>query len=94
MDTPVETPHLKRIAEIRSKIEQLKPEAEAIEPDALIEAFDVLESRKSQKQIVHNDENAKIVIQFRHQYDDKTLSITRLDEDISREYENLCQSNA
>ncbi|MEG4594147.1 hypothetical protein QUB00_20400 [Microcoleus sp. F8_C2] len=88
------TPHLQRLAEIRHKIEALKAEAEAIEPDAILEGFDVLQSQQSRKQIVYNDANAKIVIQFRNQYDDKILSIQRLDEDITREYENLCQSNA
>jgi len=86
--------HLKRIAEIRNKIESLKAEAEAIEPDAIIEAFEVLESQKSKKQIVYQDSNAKIVIQFRTRYDNENLSVTRLDEDINREYEKLCRSNA
>ena len=94
MNIPVETPHLKRIAEIRNLMEALKAEAEAIEPDAIIEAFEVIEAQKAKKQIVYNDANAKIVIQFRNQYDEKILSITRLDEDIAREYDNLCQSNA
>ncbi|MEG5175576.1 hypothetical protein [Microcoleus sp. B3-D7] len=86
--------HLKRLAEIRNQIENLKAEAEAIEPDAVLEAFEILESQKSKKNIVYNDKNAKIVIQFRTRYDDKNLGITRLDEDISREYESLCRSNA
>jgi hypothetical protein len=94
MDISVETPHLKRIAEIRNLMEALKAEAEAIEPDAVIEAFEVLESQKSRKNIVYNDQNAKIVIQFRTKYDNENLSITRLDEDITREYEKLCLSNA
>jgi hypothetical protein len=94
MDISVETPHLKRIAEIRHLMEALKAEAEAIEPDAVIEAFEVIAAQKAKKQIVYNDPNAKIVIQFRNQYDEKILSITRLDEDIAREYDNLCQSNA
>jgi hypothetical protein len=75
-------------------MEALKAEAEAIEPDAVIEAFEVIAAQKAKKQIVYNDPNAKIVIQFRNQYDEKILSITRLDEDIAREYNNLCQSNA
>jgi hypothetical protein len=94
MDISVETPHLKRIAEIRNLMEALKAEAEAIEPDAIIEAFEVIAAQKAKKQIVYNDTNAKIVIQFRNQYDEKILSITRLNEDIAREYDNLCQSNA
>ncbi|NQE38150.1 hypothetical protein [Microcoleus asticus] len=95
MNIPVvSTPYLQRIAEIRSKIEALKAEAEAIEPDAIVEGFDVLQSQQSRKQIVYNDANAKIVIQFRNQYDDQILPIQRLDEDIAREYENLCRSNA
>jgi hypothetical protein len=94
MNISVETPHLKRIAEIRNLMEALKAEAEAIEPDAIIEAFEVIAAQKAKKQIVYNDPNAKIVIQFRNQYDEKILSITRLDEDIAREYNNLCQSNA
>ncbi|MEG4496688.1 hypothetical protein QUB05_04760 [Microcoleus sp. F10-C6] len=96
MDNPVlvQNPYLKRIAEIRNQIAILQAEAEAIEPDALIEGFDVLEQKQSKKQIVHNDENAKIIIQFRSQYDDKITTIVRLDEDIAREYDNLCRSNA
>ncbi|MEG5043579.1 hypothetical protein [Microcoleus sp. B4-C1] len=95
MDIPqIPTPHLKRIAEIRNQIEALKAEAEAIEPDAILEGFDVLQSQQSQKQIIYNDANAKIVIQFRNQYDDKILPIQRLDEDIAREYEKVCLSNA
>jgi hypothetical protein len=95
MDIPqLPTPHLKRIAEIRNQIEALKAEAEAIEPDAILESFDVLQSQQGRKQIVYNDANAKIVIQFRNQYDDQILAITRLDEDIAREYENICRSNA
>lgn len=95
MNIPVvSTPYLQKIAEIRSKIEALKAEAEAIEPDAILESFEVLQSQQSRKQIVYNDANAKIVIQFRNQYDDQILAITRLDEDIAREYENLCRSNA
>ncbi|MEG4587226.1 hypothetical protein QUA54_18700 [Microcoleus sp. MOSTC5] len=95
MNIPVvSTPYLQRIAEIRSKIEALKAEAEAIEPKAIVEGFDVLQSQQSRKQIVYNDANAKIVIQFRNQYDDQILPIQRLDEDIAREYENLCRSNA
>jgi hypothetical protein len=95
MDIPqLQTPHLKRIAEIRNQIEALKAEAEAIEPDAILEGFDVLQCQQGRKQIVYNDANAKIVIQFRNQYDDQILSIQRLDEDIAREYKNLGQSNA
>ncbi|MEG4503861.1 hypothetical protein QUA81_13440 [Microcoleus sp. F6_B4] len=95
MDIPAPpTPNLKRIAEIRNKIEALKAEAEALEPDAIVESFEVLQAQKSRKQIVYNDANAKIVIQFRNQYDDQILAITRLDEDIAREYETLCRSNA
>ncbi|MEG4960270.1 MULTISPECIES: hypothetical protein [unclassified Microcoleus] len=90
----VPTPYLQRIAEIRSKIEALKAEAEAIEPDAILEGFNVLQSQQSRKQIVYKDANAKIVIQFRNQYDDQILPIQRLDEDIAREYENLCRYNA
>jgi len=86
--------HLQRLAEIRNKIESLKSEAEAIEPDAIIEAFEVLESKKSRKNIVYNDDNAKIVIQLRNRYDDKNLSVVRLDEDINREYDKVCRSNA
>jgi len=62
MDISVETPHLKRIAEIRHLMEALKAEAEAIEPDAVIEAFEVIAAQKAKKQIVYNDPNAKIVI--------------------------------
>ncbi|MEG3908675.1 MULTISPECIES: hypothetical protein [unclassified Microcoleus] len=86
--------HLQRIAEIRNQIERLKVEADAIEPDAILEAFEIIESKKSRKNVVYNDENAKIIIQLRTRYDDKNLTVTRLDEDINREYEKLCRSNA
>ncbi|MEG4838356.1 MULTISPECIES: hypothetical protein [unclassified Microcoleus] len=95
MDIPqIPTPHLKRIAEIRNQIERLKVESDAIEPDAIIEAFEIMESENSRKNVVYNDNNAKIVVQLRTRYDDKNLSVTRLDEDINREYEKLCRSNA
>jgi hypothetical protein len=86
--------HLKRLAEIRNQIERLKVEAEAIEPDAILEAFEIIESNKSRKNVVYNDDNAKIVIQLRTRYDDQNVSVVRLDEDISREYDKLCRSNA
>ncbi|MEG4533020.1 hypothetical protein [Microcoleus sp. D2_18a_D3] len=86
--------HLKRIAEIRNQIERLKVEAEAIEPDAILEGFEIMESEKSRKNVVFNDDNAKIVIQLRTRYDDKNLTVIRLDEDINREYDKLCRSNA
>ncbi len=95
MDSPhIKSPHLKRIAEIRNQIEALKAEAEALEPEAILERFEILESQKFHKQIVDKDHNAKILIQFRNMYDDKILSISRLDQDIAREYDNLCLSNA
>ncbi|MEG4396576.1 hypothetical protein [Microcoleus sp. BROC3] len=86
--------HLKKIAEIRNQIERLKVEADAIEPDAILEAFEIIESEKSRKNVVYNDDNAKIVIQLRTRYDDKNLTVTRLDEDINREYDKLCRANA
>ncbi|MDQ2096747.1 MAG: hypothetical protein QQW96_03770 [Tychonema bourrellyi B0820] len=88
--------YLARIAEIRKQIESLKLEAEAIEQDAILEAFDILESNQSPngKSLVYNDYNAKIVLILRNRYDDKNISIVRLDEDIDREYQKLCQLNA
>ena len=86
--------HLKRLAELRNQIERLKAEADAIEPDAILEGFDIIESNHSRKNVVYNDDNAKIVIQLRTRYDDKNLSVLRLDEDIAREYEKVCRSNA
>ncbi|PSB49752.1 hypothetical protein C7B67_16380 [filamentous cyanobacterium Phorm 6] len=88
--------HLKRIAEIRKQIESLKFEAEAIEPDAILEAFDILEANQSPngKSLVFSDTNAKIVLVLRNRYDDKNTSVVRLNEDIDREYEKLCRSNA
>jgi hypothetical protein len=85
---------LKRLAKIRNQIERLKVESEAIEPDAILEAFEIIESNKSRKNVVYNDDNAKIVIQLRTRYDDQNVSVVRLDEDISREYDKLCRSNA
>ncbi len=87
--------YLPRIAEIRKQIESLKLEAEAIEPDAILEAFEILESNQSPngKSLVHTDSNAKIVLVLRNRYDDKNISVVRLDEDIDREYEKLCRSN-
>ena len=88
--------YLKRLAEIRKQIESLKLEIEAIEPDAILEAFDILESETSVngKSLVFSDTNAKIVLVLRNRYDDKNTSVVRLDEDIAREYEKLCRSNA
>ena len=86
--------HLKRLAEIRNQIERLKAEADAIEPDAILEGFEIIESNNSRKNVVYNDDNAKIVIQLRTRYDDKNLSVVRLDEDIAREYEKVCRSKA
>lgn len=88
--------HLKRIAEIRKQIESLKLEAETIEPDAILEAFEILEANQSLngKSLVFSDTNAKIVLVLRNRYDDTIPSIVRLDEDIDREYERLCRSNA
>ncbi|MEG3899015.1 MULTISPECIES: hypothetical protein [unclassified Microcoleus] len=87
--------YLKRLAEIRKQIEFLKTEVQAIEPDAIIEAFEILESKLSPngKSLVHNDKNAKITLVLRTRYDDKNTSVVRLDEDIDREYEKLCRSN-
>ena len=72
--------YLKRLAEIRKQIESLKTEVQAIEPDAILEAFEILESKLSPngKSLVHNDKNSSVV---------------RLDEDIDREYEKLCRFN-
>jgi len=88
--------YLKRLAELRKKIDCLKLEASAIEPDAILEAFEILESETSVngKSVVFSDTNAKIVLVFRSHYDDEIPTIKRLDEDIDREYEKLCQSNA
>lgn len=88
--------YLKKLAEIRKQIESLKAEAEAIEPDAILEAFEILESNQSPngKSLVHTDKNAKIVLVLRNRYDDKNRFVVRLDEDINREYEKLCRSNA
>ncbi len=88
--------YLKRIAEIRKQIESLKLESEAIEQDAIFEAFEILKSEGSVngKSVVFSDTNAKIVLVFRNRYDDKIPTIIRLDEDIDREYEKLCRSNA
>ena len=87
--------YLKRLAEIRKQIEALKAEVEAIEPDAILEAFEILESKLSPngKSLVHNDKNAKITLVLRTRYDDKNSSVVRLDEDIDREYEKLCRFN-
>ena len=88
--------YLKRLAEIRKQIESLKAEVEAIEPDAILEAFEILESNQSPngKSLVFSDTNAKIVLVLRNRYDDKNTSVVRLDEDIDREYDKLCRSNA
>lgn len=88
--------YLKRLAEIRKQIESLKAEAESIEPDAILEAFEILESNEAinGKSLVHSDKNAKIVLVLRTRYDDKNTSVMRLDEDINREYEKLCRANA
>ena len=88
--------YLKRLAEIRKQIESLKAEVESIEPDAILEAFEILESNQSPngKSLVHSDKNTKIVLVLRNRYDDKNISVVRLDEDIDREYEKLCRSNA
>ncbi len=88
--------YLKRLAEIRKQIESLKAEVEAIEPDAILEAFNILESNQSPngKSLVFSDTNAKIVLVLRNRYDDKNTSVVRLDEDIDREYDKLCRSNA
>ena len=87
--------YLKRLAEIRKQIESLKTEVQAIEPDAILEAFEILESKLSPngKSLVHNDKNAKITLVLRTRYDDKNSSVVRLDEDIDREYEKLCRFN-
>ena len=87
--------YLKRLAEIRKQIESLKTEVQAIEPDAILEAFEILESKLSPngKSLVHNDKNAKITLVLRTRYDDKNTSVVRLDEDIDREYEKLCRFN-
>ena len=84
------------MAEIRKQIESLKSEAEAIEPDAILEAFQILESNQSPngKSLVFSNTDAKIVLVLRNRYDDKNTSVIRLDEDIDREYEKLCRSNA
>ncbi|MCC3459813.1 MAG: hypothetical protein EAZ73_09200 [Oscillatoriales cyanobacterium] len=88
--------HLQRLAEIRCAIESLKAEAESIEADAILEAFDIVESETSVngKSLVFSDTNAKIVLVLRNRYDDKNTSVVRLDEDINREYDKLCRSNA
>ncbi len=88
--------YLKRLAEIRKQIESLKLEADAIEPDAILEAFEIVESETSinGKSLVHSDSNAKIVLVLRNRYDDKNTSVIRLDEDINREYEKLCRSHS
>ncbi|WP_293134756.1 hypothetical protein [Microcoleus sp. bin38.metabat.b11b12b14.051] len=86
--------HLQRLAEIRKQIDLLKLEAEAIEPDAIVEAFEVLASEKANKNIVFADLNAKIVIQFRTKVDTKHLTVKRLSEDIDRETEKLIRSNS
>lgn len=85
---------LQRLAEIRKQIESLKAEAEAIEPDAIISAFEIAKSELSPngKNVVFSDANAKIVLVIRNRYDDKNVSVMRLDEDIDREYEKLCKS--
>ncbi|MGB8686069.1 MAG: hypothetical protein WCD53_01825 [Microcoleus sp.] len=87
---------LKRLAKLRKEIDCLKLEAEAIEQDAILEAFKILESETSVngKSVVFSDANAKIVLVLRNRYDDKIPTIIRLDEDIDREYEKLCRSNA
>jgi hypothetical protein len=88
--------YLQKLAEIRKQIDVLKAHAESIEPDAIIEAFEILESQTSVngKSLVHSDTNAKIVLVLRNRYDDTNTSVVRLDEDIDREYEKLCRSNA
>lgn len=88
--------YLKRIAEIRKQIDSLKLEADAIEADAVLEAFEILESNQSPngKSLVHNDSNAKIILVFRNRYDDKNILVVKLNEDIDREYEKLCRSHS
>lgn len=88
--------YLAKIAEIRKQIELLKSEAEDLEPDAIIEAFQIVKFARSVngKSLDFGDANAKIVLVLRNRYDDKNTSVMRLDEDINREYEKLCRSNA
>ena len=86
--------HLQRLAEIRKQIDLLKTEADAIEPDAMVEAFEVLGSDKANKNIVFADSNAKIVVQFRTKVDTKHSTVQRLSEDIDRETEKLIRSNS
>ena len=85
--------YLQRLAQIRKQIDLLKLEADAIEPDAIVEAFGVLASEKANKNIVFADANAKIVVQFRTKVDTKHLTVQRLSEDIDRETEKLIRSN-
>lgn len=88
--------YLKRIAEIRKQIEMLKAECEAIEPDAILEAFDILEANASPngKSSVYSDSNAKIVLVLRNRYDNDNILVVKLNEDIDREYTKLCHANS
>lgn len=87
--------YLKKLAEIRKQIDVLKAHAESIEPDAILEAFHVMESGSiNGKNTVFSDENGKIVIQFRTKFDTNDISVKRLEEDILRVGTEQARSNA
>lgn len=82
------------LAEIRAAIQKLQDKAKGIEPDAIIEALETMSQpdRVKKNNVVFSDDNAKIVLQFRKQYENST-EVDRITEDIQREYQRLSQES-
>lgn len=88
IETEIKTENLRELARIRAEIARLQEKAEAIEPDAVIEALEIMTNPDKKNQVVFSDPNAKIVLQYRKRTD-TTPEIERLSEDIDREVQRL-----
>ncbi|MDB9513905.1 hypothetical protein PN499_22145 [Kamptonema animale CS-326] len=86
---------LGRIAHLKQQIAKMEANIEALMPDAIAEAFQVLQSGSSPngKKVVYEGKEAKIVLVLKKRTDLKDRVVMRLDEDIKAEVMRLSKLN-
>jgi hypothetical protein len=86
---------LSRLAYLRQQISKMEAQIEAIMPDAIAEAFEVLQSGSSPNgnKVVYEGKEAKIVLVLKKRTELKDRVVMRLDEDMKAEVMRLSKLN-
>jgi len=84
---------LGRIAYLRQQIAHMESQIEAIMPDAIAEAFEVLKTKSSDSRVVYEGSEGKVVLVLKKRIEFKDRVVMRLDEDMKAEVIRLSKLN-